>query len=87
MSEATNEQMMIDDYDTGEAASFSMSFINVGVGPAKVRSLRLEIGGQAISDRYCSIFDECWLADSRLDLQQPEPVEMCPDFREESFVN
>ena len=29
---------------------------------------------------YCSIFDDCWLADSRLDLQNPAPVEQCPDF-------
>ena len=139
-------QMIIGDYDTGETAGFTMSFVNAGVGPAKVRSLRLEIDGQAIRDWtqavnvlggdldadvrrnflggrvlrpeeqvdlistsdpdlarrfqraiatqgnfvsycYCSIFDECWLADSRYDLQKPEPVEMCPDFGEESFEN
>ena len=138
--------MMIEDYDDGEKARFAMSFVNVGVGPAKVRGLRLEIGGQAIRDWaqainaiggdldasvsrnflggrvlrpeervdlisttdpdlarhfqravatqgnyvsycYCSIFDECWLADSRGDLQNPEPVAMCPDFGEESFEN
>ena len=139
-------QMMIDDYDTGETAGFTMSFVNVGVGPAKVRSLRVEIDGQAIRDWtqavnvlggnldapvrrnflggrvmrpeervdlistgdpdlarrfqraiatqgnfvsycYCSIFDECWLADSRRDLQKPESVAMCPDFGDESFEN
>lgn len=36
---------------------------------------------------YCSIFDECWLADSRRDLQNPEPVTSCPDFGDESFEN
>jgi hypothetical protein len=139
-------QMMIDDYDRDDMAGFTMSFVNVGVGPAKVRSLRLEIDGQPIRDWtqainvvggnidaavsrnfiggrvmrpeervdlisttdpdlarrfqraiatqgnyvsycYCSIFDECWLADSRKDLQNPEPVEMCPDFGDDSFEN
>lgn len=139
-------QMIIADYDTGETAGFTMSFVNVGVGPAKIRSLRLEIDGQAIttwtqavnvlegdpsanvgrnfvagrvmrpeervdlistsdpelarrfqraiatpgnfvSYCYCSIFDECWLADSRLDLQKPEPVEICPDFGKETYRN
>ena len=139
-------QMIIEDYDHGDMAGFTMSFINVGVGPAKVRGLRLEIDGQPIRDWaqavnvvggnldapvsrnflsgrvlppeekidlisttdidlarrfqqaiatqgnyvsfcYCSIFDECWLADSRQDLQNPEPVEMCPDFGDESFEN
>ena len=139
-------QMIIEDYDHGDMAGFTMSFVNVGVGPAKVRSLRLEIDGQAIRDWtqavnilggdvdanvgrnflggrvlrpeervdlitttdpdlarrfqmaiatqgnyvsycYCSIFDECWLADSRQDLQNPEPVEVCPDFGDESFEN
>lgn len=139
-------QMIIDDYDRGDTAGFTMSFVNVGVGPAKVRNVRLEIDGQPIRDWaqavnllggdreanvrrnflggrvlrpeervdlistsdpdlarrfqaaiatqgnyvsycYCSIFDECWLADSRQDLQNPEPVEMCPDFGDESFQN
>ena len=34
---------------------------------------------------YCSIFDECWLADSRKDLQNPEAVENCPDFGDAAF--
>lgn len=139
-------QMIIEDYDHGDMAGFTMTFVNVGVGPAKVRGLRLEIDGQPIRDWaqavntlggnpdagvsrnflggrvmrpeervelisttdadlarrfqraiategnyvsfcYCSIFDECWLADSRQDLQDPEPVEMCPDFGDESFEN
>jgi hypothetical protein len=36
---------------------------------------------------YCSIFDECWLADSRKDLQAPESVEVCPDFGNETYRN
>ena len=139
-------QMIIEDYDDGEMAGFTLSFMNVGVGPAKVRGLRLEIDGQPIRDWtqavnilggnldanvsrnflggrvlrpeervdlistsdadlarrfqraiatqgndvsycYCSIFDDCWLADSRRDLQDPEPVQACPDFGDESFEN
>ncbi len=34
---------------------------------------------------YCSIFDECWLADSRQDIQHPEPVEACPDIGDATF--
>lgn len=36
---------------------------------------------------YCSIFDECWLSDSRQDLQNPEAVEECPDFGDAAFRN
>ena len=36
---------------------------------------------------YCSIFGECWLADSRQDLQNPESVERCPDFGADTFAN
>jgi len=36
---------------------------------------------------YCSIFDECWLADSQNDLQNPEPVDRCPDFGDAEFRN
>jgi len=36
---------------------------------------------------YCSIFDECWLADSRRDIQNPEAVEDCPDFGDATFQN
>jgi hypothetical protein len=36
---------------------------------------------------YCSIFDECWVADSRKGLQDPEPAEQCPDFDEDAFQN
>jgi len=36
---------------------------------------------------YCSIFNECWVADSRKDLQEPESVNACPDFGDEAFRN
>jgi hypothetical protein len=36
---------------------------------------------------YCSIFDECWLVDSRRDIQNPESIEDCPDFGDATFQN
>jgi hypothetical protein len=139
-------QISIADYDSGESAGFTLSFKNSGVGPARVRALRVVIDGQPmrdwahtvahlggslgdqvgrsfVSDRvlspdeqvdlisvndpglarkfqaaiadpenaisycYCSIFDDCWLADSRLDALSPEPVQQCPDFGEATFRN
>ncbi len=139
-------QLMIEDYDTGDAAGFSFAFANVGVGPARMQDVRVSVDGKAIrnwtelvasvdgdagaavnrnfiSDRvlrpdesvvvfstmdaalarklmgavskprgtltfcYCSIFDQCWLADSRKDLQAPELVETCPDFGDETYFN
>ena len=139
-------QLTIADFDTGEAAGFSIGFTNAGVGPAKVGDVMVSIdgkpapdwralvglvGGDAgamvsrnfISDRvlrpdetveiiatmdvplarrlitairepgnyiafcYCSIFDDCWLADSRKNLQAPEPVEMCPDYGDVAYRN
>ena len=139
-------QLMIEDYDTGDAAGFSLALTNAGVGPARMRDVRVSIDGNVtrdwselvasvdgdtgaainrnfISDRvlrpdetvvifstmdadlarklvgavskprgaltfcYCSIFDECWLADSRKDLQAPELVEACPDFGSETYLN
>ncbi|MGI9233948.1 MAG: hypothetical protein ACR2RD_09995 [Woeseiaceae bacterium] len=139
-------QISIADYDTGDSAGFTMSFKNAGVGPARIRTVRLIIDGQPmrdwthvvehlggtlddsvgrsfVSDRvlspdekvdmisvtdtdlarrfqtaiagsenalsycYCSIFDECWLADSRRDVLNPEPVEACPDFGDATFKN
>ena len=41
----------------------------------------------ALTYCYCSIFDQCWLADSRKDLQAPELVEGCPDFGSETYLN
>tara|TARA_R110000782_G_scaffold21904_4_gene58476 strand:+ start:506 stop:1135 length:630 start_codon:yes stop_codon:yes gene_type:complete len=139
-------QLMIENYDTGDTAGFSLAFTNAGVGPAKMQDVRVSIDGNVtrnwselvasvdgdtgaavnrnfISDRvlrpdetvvifstmdadlarklvgavskprgaltfcYCSIFDECWLADSRKDLQAPESVEACPDFGSETYLN
>ncbi|RFB01594.1 hypothetical protein [Parvularcula marina] len=36
---------------------------------------------------YCSIFDDCWLADSTKDIQNPEQVKSCPDFGDDAFRN
>jgi len=139
-------QFSIDDYDSANAAGFTMSFTNAGVGPARMNAVRLiingapmrdwaqavrQLGGESsdqigrnfITNRvlspdesvamisttdpglarlfqaaianpenfiaycYCSIFDECWLADSRWDTQKPEPVEECPDFGDTTFQN
>lgn len=139
-------QLIIEDYDTGDEAAFAISFMNAGVGPAKVGGVLLALNGDPVRDWvqavavvggdtnsgvsrnfisgrvlrpqetvdmmrttdadlarrfqaaiagpdkyiaycYCSIFDECWLADSRKDLQNPEPVEMCPDFGDATFEN
>lgn len=134
------------DSDSGGSAEFAISFTNVGVGPAKMRAMRLLIDGKPARDWssaiagvggqvtegasrdfirgrvlspgesvvafrttdsdlarrlqatvvnpdssiafcYCSIFDECWLADSQRDLQHPEAVEECPDFGASAFSN
>ena len=139
-------QLIIEDYDTGNEAGFSITFTNAGVGPAKIVGVRLVLDGEPVRDWvqavkivggdtdgdvsrnfiggrvlrpeetvemirttdpdlarrfqaaiarpkkhitycYCSIFQECWLADSRKDLQSPDAVEMCPDFGDEGFKN
>ena len=139
-------QLSIADYDSGDTAGFTMSFTNAGVGPAKMRAVRLIIDGEPMRDWahavtqvggkitdplgrafvrnrvlspnekvemlstsdpdlarqfqaaisnpensitycYCSIFDECWLADSRRDVQNPESVKGCPDFGDATFQN
>ena len=139
-------QLLIEDYDSDEEATFSMAFVNAGVGPAKLGGVRLVLDGEpmrdwahavttvggdtetpvsrnflngrvlrpdeqvdmirttdpglarrfqaaiadpdnSISYCYCSIFDECWLADSRRDLQNPESVEACPEYGDEAFDN
>jgi len=137
-------QVSIADYDSGDAAGFTLSLINAGVGPAKLRAVRVIFDGQpmrdwgavvahlggTLSDQvarstvsgrvlspderldlisvtdptlarqfqaatgkpensiaycYCSIFDECWLADSSQDALEPESVEECPDFGDATF--
>ena len=139
-------QLLIEDFDSQDSAGFTMSFMNVGVGPARLHAVRLELEGRPVRDWaqavtalggdttsavsrnfidgrvlrpdekvvmistmepdlarrfqaaiadpdnfivycYCSIFGECWLADSRKDLQNPAPVEICPDFGDEAFGN
>ncbi len=139
-------QLLIEDSDTEANAAFTMSLSNAGVGPARMRALRLIINGEPVrdwehavtlldgkitaqvarnfvSDRvispdetvdiistmdpdlarrfqsafanpntsvtycYCSIFDECWLANSQKDIQKPEPVDECPDFGDAVFRN
>jgi len=139
-------QLSIQDSDAGDAAEFLVSFKNAGVGPAKMRTMKLIVDGEPtrdwadavtrqgghltdgvsrnfISNRvlspdesvdsfhtddpelarkfqevmsnpenyitfcYCSIFDECWVADSRKDLQEPESVSECPDFGDAAFRN
>lgn len=139
-------QLLIDDFDSGDTAGVTMSFRNTGVGPAKMKGVRLIIEGEpirnwqdaierlggtptdhvsrnfvsgrvlspdekvdmigttdpdlarllqaAIADPensitycYCSIFEQCWLADSRQDIQNPEAVDSCPDFGDSAFEN
>ena len=139
-------QLIIENYDTGDAAGFSFGFTNAGVGPARMKDVRVSVDGIAtrnwselvasvdgdpgaavnrnfISDRvlrpdetvvvfsttdaelvrklvgaiskprgtltfcYCSIFDQCWLADSREELQAPESVDICPEFGNETYLN
>lgn len=139
-------QLMIEDYDTGDEAGISFAFDNVGVGPAKMKDVRIVIKGTVvrnwielvksvdgdtnapvnrnfISDRvlrpdesvpvfgttdaklarklfgvlsspqsvieycYCSIFDDCWYVSSQKDLQKPAPVESCPDFGSQTYLN
>lgn len=139
-------QMTIEDYDTGEQAGFTLAFTNAGVGPAKVRWVKLVINGEAarnwshavelvggepdnnvsrnfignrvlrpdervdmlgtmdtdlarlfratiasgnavLSYCYCSIFDTCWLADSRKEARDHEVVESCPDIGDAAFGN
>ena len=43
--------------------------------------------GTSIAYCYCSIFDACWVVDSKIDLYSPEPVDACPDFGAEAFGN
>ncbi len=136
-------QFSIDDYDTGDRAGFKMQIANVGVGPARMRHIRIDLAGRtvrnvdglletagaadapiarnfitnrvlspgqavevlatsdpalarklaelvthpesAITYCYCSIFEDCWVVDSRRDVQSPDPVTACPDFADRAF--
>ncbi|MDX1537445.1 MULTISPECIES: hypothetical protein [unclassified Arsukibacterium] len=57
--------------------------------PALARKFQAAVGNPqtAITFCYCSIFDDCWLADSRSQVLDPEPVDACPDFQHETFAN
>jgi len=130
-------QVQMNDFDLGDTAALSLSFTNTGVGPAKVRSLRMTLDGEPVPDWpglltrldqpadspygrdfisqrvlapgesvtvfqtqhpplvralqaairrpdtvlsmcYCSIFDECWQAESGPVPEDPRPVAACP---------
>ena len=53
--------------------------------PAYLRALADP--GTSIAYCYCSIFDTCWLVDSKENLHRPETVDTCPDFGDEAFDN
>ena len=145
-------QFAIEEGETEDSAHFSIQFTNTGVGPARMRSMKVRLNGESVRDWnaaiallggadsegsegiegisrnfitnrvlapgesvkafettnpdlrrrfldaatndasyvaycYCSIFDECWLADSRGRLLDPEPTAACPDFGEAAFTN
>jgi hypothetical protein len=137
-------QLTISDHLSEGRAEFRISLTNAGVGPARMRSMRVLLLGEPLRDWhhaiqrlgetgthrlgqsyvsrrvlipgetidmvstmdrvlvekflgalaqpgnsitycYCSIFDACWVIDSEVDLQTPEPVEQCPDFGDAAF--
>jgi len=138
-------QLTINDYVSDDDAEFEIVMTNAGVGPTRIRDMRVTFGGRAmtswpqmlesidasevrfsqvaanrrvlrpgesvaifgvreiaavealrraVSDPanaiefcYCSIFDECWLADSRTPEAMPAPVAQCPDYGAASFSN
>jgi archaellum component FlaF (FlaF/FlaG flagellin family) len=139
-------QLTINDHFSENAAEFRISLSNAGVGPARMRSMRVFFNGQQLRDWhhamalvgevgthrlgqsyvsrrvlipgetidmvsttdrvlvekfleilarpgnsiiycYCSIFDDCWVVDSEVDLQTPEPVAACPEVGDEAFGN
>lgn len=138
-------QLTVNDYVSGEDAAFDLVMTNAGVGPTRIRDMRVTFGGRPVKswaelmasidaegvgyaqvaasrrvlrpgesvtvfgvrDRaavealrvavndpnnaieycYCSIFDACWLADSRTPEAMPAPVRQCPDFGAASFSN
>lgn len=145
-------QMMMTDTDIDDRASFALSFTNVGVGPARIGSARLVVGGrvyrswQQVADIglpagagslgeswgktsltgrvlapgesvtafstdqrelalamqksvyagatnfsfcFCSIFDQCWVkgGSDRLVTDPVVPVDECPDYGEEAFLD
>lgn len=57
--------------------------------PAAVPAIQAAVSDPetAIELCYCSIFDECWLADSRAPGAQRETVRACPDYGADLFSN
>jgi hypothetical protein len=55
--------------------------------PALARAFHAVVGNpeNSVSLCYCSIFDDCWLVDSRRPALNPESLETCPDFGEATF--
>ncbi|MGE0740373.1 MAG: hypothetical protein AB7O98_03460 [Hyphomonadaceae bacterium] len=138
-------QLTVNDYVNDDDAAFDLVMTNAGVGPTRIRDMRVTFGGRpmtswaelmasidaegvgysqvaanrrvlrpgesvtvfGVRDRdavealraavqdpanaieycYCSIFDACWLADSRAPEAMPSPVDRCPDYGAASFSN
>ncbi len=57
------------------------------MNPALARGFHAVVANpeNSVSLCYCSIFDDCWLVDSRHQALRPEPVNDCPDFGEATF--
>lgn len=55
--------------------------------PALARAFHAVTGNpeNSVSLCYCSIFDDCWLVDSRRPALNPESVKTCPNFGEATF--
>ena len=44
-------------------------------------------GAGSLEYCYCSIFEDCWLANISRQVTKPEPVDRCPDFGTDNFQN
>ncbi len=57
--------------------------------PEAVRALQAAVADpeSAIEFCYCSIFEQCWIADSRTPNASREPVRACPDYGAEELQN
>lgn len=55
--------------------------------PALARAFHAVVANpeNSVSLCYCSIFDDCWMVDSRRQALNPEPMKNCPDFGTEAF--
>jgi hypothetical protein len=138
-------QLQTTDFQRGDEAGMTVAYSNTGVGPAKVRHLRVTLDGRPVAgwdalfdglglagrpayardfivqrvlapgetvtlldtrdpalvrallaavarDRiglaacYCSIFDDCWLAESGDPPRDPAPVDACPAIAPGDFA-